>query len=245
MLTFRNHRWLCIPGRTRFHAHISAEGQPNEVFWMLDLDYVAGGAVWRRVNHSHRPRFHLDVASFALPAHGWENLAQLDFWNGDEDDPITQMRRGGWVNTHYDSKQPGHACENGLALGYLWRVAGREDRWFTAELAGVADGTGFLDALPVKVLPDGTEERAEPDAEFWKANAQVYLVEQVPFGTVHVQVPRNAKDPLNFALTRAQQTIGVGQPEHFEVNDFAGRGEHRPYQDDLMVTLHFGGFYED
>ena len=50
MLYFRDYRWLCDVGRTRFSAHIEPEHcAPDDVRWSLDFSYVAGGSTWRRV----------------------------------------------------------------------------------------------------------------------------------------------------------------------------------------------------
>ena len=66
----------------------------------------------------------------------------------------------------------------------------------TVELAGFGEGKTLREmfGMPEMVPALVEEERPEPDAEFWKQNAQVYLIEQVPFGVVDVQVPRNCRD---------------------------------------------------
>ena len=76
-------------------------------------------------------------------------------------------------------------------------------------------------------------------------NAELYLIENVPFGTVTVQVPRNARDPEAHALARARALIGVDEPEHIEVRDWYEREKpSETLKDDLYVELHFNGFYE-
>ena len=76
--------------------------------------------------------------------------------------------------------------------------------------------------------------------------AELYLVENVPFGTVTVCVPRNSRDPEAHALARARELVGVGEPEHIDVTDFSKRAESSEnIKDDIYVELHFNGYYED
>ena len=133
-------------------------------------------------------------------------------------------------------------------------MAGRVAGWFTVELAGFADGRSLLDQLTARevcVTPDGREERTEPDADFWKKNAELYFVENVPFGVVTVRVPRNARDPEAYARRRAGALIGVGEPEHVNVRDHLKSSERHKrdcpegIRQDIFVELHFNGFYED
>jgi hypothetical protein len=101
------------------------------------------------------------------------------------------------------------------------------------------------------VLPDGSEERsepqAEPDADFYRKYAEFYVLENVPFGLVTVKVPRNVRDVEAFAVKRARDLIGVNEPEHIEVEDLAAghqrKGSERLHAD-LQVKLHFNGFYD-
>jgi hypothetical protein len=72
------------------------------------------------------------------------------------------------------------------------------------------------------------------------------LIENIPFGTVTVRAPRNARDVESYALARAEELIGgLGEPEHTQVNDHsnyekAGDDLRR----DLYVELHFHGQYQ-
>jgi hypothetical protein len=133
-------------------------------------------------------------------------------------------------------------------------VAGRENGWLTVELAAFADGPSLMEllkGLPVQVTPDGREERAEPDLDFWKKNAEIYFVENIPFGTVTVRVPRNVRDPEAYALRRARALIGVDEPEHIQVHDHLKANDRiqkecpENIRQDVFVELHFNGFYED
>lgn len=96
------------------------------------------------------------------------------------------------------------------------------------------------------MTPDGKEARDEPNAEFWKKHAELYLVEDVPFGTVTVQVPRNSRDPEAHALARARALVGVDEPEHIDVTDYhkLEKSSERLHGD-IYVELHFNGYYED
>lgn len=251
MLYFLDYQWLCNRGSTRFSAMIGPKNRVRkDVHWELELEYVAGGAQWRRVPMGQRTSFSLCVSSFRAPERTWQDLEKLNFWNA-EDDEEENPSRGhcGYVDVRFEPAEDADRAATTLSSSFTWRVIERAGRFFNVELAGFADGQSLRDALdqrPVVVSTDGTEERAAPDAEFWKANAQVYLIEPVPFGTVTVRVPRNAKDPEQYALARAQALIGVNQPEHFEMTDFSkyeksGESLH----DDLYVRLHFNGRYED
>ena len=80
----------------------------------------------------------------------------------------------------------------------------------------------------------------------WKGKAELYLIEEVPFGLVTVQVSRNARDPVALALGQARSLLGLGEPEHIKVEDFAGRPYSTPMtENDLYVSLHYHGYYED
>ena len=68
----------------------------------------------------------------------------------------------------------------------------------------------------------------------------------MPFGTVSVRVPRNARDPEAPALARARALVGVDEPEHIDVTDyFKLEKSSKDLHDDIYVELHFNGFYED
>lgn len=250
MLYFLDYHWLCNRGSTRISAMIGPKDRERkDVHWELELEYVAGGAQWRRVPVWKRASFSLSLSGFRAPERTWKDLEKLNFWNvEDDEEEVSSIGHCGSVDVHFKPAEDDDGDSTTLSSAFTWRVIEREGRFFNIELAGFADGQSLHDAFdqqPVVVATDGTEERAEPEAEFWKANAQVYLIEPVPFGTVTVRVPRNAKDPEQYALARAQALIGVNQPEHFEVTDFSkyeksGESLH----DDLYVVLHFNGRYE-
>jgi hypothetical protein len=254
MIYFRDQHWLTVQGATRFDVLINTDDRKREdVFWMLNLHCVAGGAMWRRVQTWKRPSLRLQISSFKPKLHHWTDLEHLNFWNlNAEGDSF--ISAGGMLDVDFYPKAGSEKRENSFVNDAIWRVAGRDGGWFTVELAAFADGRSLLDQLmgsEVKVTADGRDERAEPDAEFWKQNAELYLVEEVPFGTVTVRVPRNVRDAEEFAVRRARALIGVGEPEHIEVTDYLKTNE-RHKQDcpenirqDIFVELHFNGFYED
>jgi len=256
MIYFRDQHWLTVQGYTRFDALINTDDQkPDDVFWMLDLRCEAGGAEWRRVHPWDRPALWLQIHHFKPNLRHWTDLERMNFWSfEEEDDAWSYCGPGGALEVEFYPKGGSQKRENSFVNDAIWRVAGRDGGWFTVELAAVADGRSLLDQLTareVKVTPDGREERAEPDAEFWKKHAELYLVEDIPFGTISVRVPRNVRDPEAYALRRARALAGVDEPEHIIVTDHL-KSSQRSQQEcpesiaqDIYVELHFNGFYED
>jgi hypothetical protein len=256
MIYFRNYHWLPVHGYSCFNAHIGTHCQKREdIFWMLSLRCIAGGPEWRRVKSWERPSLWLQISSFKPKLRDWRDLEHLNFWNlEDDDDPFDFRSPSGYLDVDFYPNAGSNERERTFVNESIWRVAGRDGGWFTVEFAGFIDGRDVLDQLnarEVKVTPDGREERAEPDAEFWKKNSELYLVEQIPFGTVTVRVPRNVRDPEAYALRRAETLIGVGCPEHIDVRDFLKTNQRHQQecpeniQQDIFVELQFNGFYED
>lgn len=255
MIYFRDQHWLPVQGYTRFDALIQTDDKKKEdVFWMLDFRCVAGGAQWRRVHSWERPSLWLQLSSIKPKLRDWTDLEHLDHWNLEEHDSFVYPPPGGCLDVDFYPKCGSQEREHSFLNDAIWRVAARDGGWFTVELAAFADGRnilGELEAREVRVTPDGREERDEPDADFWKKNAELYLVENVPFGTVTVRAPRNVRDPEAYALRRARELIGVGEPEHIDVTDHLKTNERIQQQcpenirQDIFVELHFNGFYED
>lgn len=254
MIHFRDQHWLPVHGYTRFDALIQTDDQKREdVFWMLDFRCVAGGAQWRRVREWERPSLWVQISSFKPKLRDWTDLEHLDFWNWEEEiDPLSYIDPSGMLEVDFYPKCGSEEREHSFLHDGIWRVAGREGGWFTVELAAFADGRNVLEqlnALETRVTPDGREERAGED--FWKKHADLYFVENVPFGTVTVRAPRNVRDPEAYALRRARELIGVGEPEHIDVTDHLKSSERRQKEcpenirQDIFVELHFNGFYED
>jgi hypothetical protein len=222
---------------------------------MLDFRCVAGGAEWRRVRYWERPSLWVMVSSFKPKLRDWRDLEKLNYWNPEEEaDPRSWHGPGGLADVDFYPRVGSHEPEKSFINDVIWRVAGREGGRFTVELAGLADGQSLSELLTgkeVAVTPDGRAERAEPDADFWKKHAELYFVEDIPFGTVTVRVPRNVRDAEAYALRRAQQLIGVDAPEHIQVRDHLKTNERlkkacpENIQQDIFVELHFNGFYED
>ncbi|HEY5042152.1 MAG TPA: hypothetical protein VIK53_09130 [Verrucomicrobiae bacterium] len=256
MIYFRDHHWLPVHGYNQFEALIQTDDRKREdVFWMLNFRCVASGAQWRRVRHWERPSLWLQISSFKPKLRDWRDLELLNFWNLDDDDEaFTYPPPSGLLDVNFYPKAGSDAREHSFLNDAIWRVAGRDGGGFTVELAAFADGRnifGQLAAQEVKVTPDGREERSEPEADFWKKNAELYLIEEIPFGIVTVRVPRNVRDPETYALRRAQELVGVGVPEHINVRDHWKSSERHKQncpeniRQDIFVELHFNGFYED
>ena len=255
MIYFRNYHWLPVPGHNRFDVLITPDDRERkDVFWMLNFRCVAGGAEWRRVRQWKRPSLWLQISSFKPQLRDWRDLEKMNFWNQEEADPRSWHGPGGVLDVDFypqaGSDEREHSCINDV----IWRVAGREGGRFTVELAGLADGQSLLDQLNAKevaVTPDCRAEPAEPEADFWKQHAELYLVDDIPFGTVTVRVPRNVRDAEGYALRRARTLIGMDAPEHIQVHDHLKASEHRQKEcpenirQDIFVTLHFNVFYED
>lgn len=255
MLYFRDYQWLRVNGSSRFSAYIAPDAQAREdVRWFMRLAYVASGPEWRRVHEWHRPRLWMDLRRFKVPGTSWRDLERMSFWElpGPEDDYWEWQRNFGCggLEAHFHPGQ-GQEQEQLEIYDHMWRVAGREGRWLTVELASFVDGVavkGEMPQAPAAVTSQGETVREEPEAEFWKKHAQFYLVEDVPFGTVTVRVPRNARDPEAYAMARAQALIGIDEPQHLEISDYFKDNEEdalKSIHNDLYVELHLGGYYED
>jgi hypothetical protein len=243
-------------GATCFNSYIRVSARKRkDVMWSIRLRYTAAGAAWRRVREWERPSLWVEVNDFQPPASKWSDLEQACYWDPPEpgmsfQDYMDYESPAGGIEAHY---YPGCGSKEDEQLGLhdvVWRVAARAGRWFTVEMAALYDGRETqreLRAQPVFVIPDGTEEPVETDEEFWKRHATFYLVEEIPFGTVMVRVPRNARDPETYAYSRAQELIGgLAIPQHVEVHENHSPKEPDPLglHDDLFVVLHFNGYYE-
>lgn len=249
MVFFGEHRWLLVNSYSRFEAYIRPQDSRREqVMWTLQMRYFAHGAIWRRVKDWERPSLWLQVNSFTPPRRHWTDLENLNFWRvyHEEEEPLEW--KAGWLDVSYYPRNGDHAPEQSFIVDHLWRVGARDGGFFTVELAGFAGGQNLTDLFQVKVpvTSSGKEAGRELDAEKVREHAALYLVENIPFGTVRVLVPRNARDPENYALQRARQLIGVEEPEHVTMWDFTQHGNSSEcLHGDLYVTLHFNGHYED
>lgn len=254
MLYFRDYHWLRVNGASRFSAFISPGVRKREdVAWFLQLTYLASGPEWRRVQSWDRPRLWMDLHLFKVPGKSWRDLEKLNYWElpGPDDDYWKwQDNFGcGGLEAHFYPNQGQKEGEQLVIYDHMWRVAAREGRWLTVELASFVDGVVVKEEMPespVAVTSTGETVREEPDVEFWKKHAQFYLLENVPFGTVTVRVPRNARDPESFALARARELVGIEEPDHIVIDDYFKRNKtHESLRDDLYVHLHLHGYYED
>jgi hypothetical protein len=244
MLFFREHEWRLVPGRSVLTADIRLEHRsPEDVSWRWEAHFLAGGARWRRVRQADRPSLAVCVCFFEPNVRHWTELERVSFWDLARQERI--ITAAGWLETRY-RPAPGEGPNDSMLTDHIWRVAKREGQFFTVELAAFADGNVFKELAGVAVTPDGEEAPMEPDEAFWKANAQLYMVENLPLGVVRVEVPRNAADAEAHARKRVRSLLGLEAPECVKVWDFAIPGE--PFKEtgsDLHVELHFHGYYED
>ncbi len=253
MVYFGEHHWLLRHGSSRFNAWLNSRTKTTaDIHWDLSLFYVAGGAPWRRVDFSDRPMLVLYLPCFEPALRTWRDLERMNFWEPephlrDADGDLLDWP-GGWLEIEFNDRPLKPEPEFTRNLKVIWRVAAADGARFTVELVGRADGFDQLRGEPPPVLPDGglDPDDCESRAEYWKGKAELYLIEEVPFGLVTVQVSRNARDPVALALGQARSLLGLGEPEHIKVEDFAGRPYSTPMTDnDLYVSLHYHGYYED
>jgi hypothetical protein len=250
MLAFREHSWLLVPSQSRWEAHINPNHRkPADIHWEIPLHYLAGGARWRRTKSWKRPSLDLLLHSFHPSLRHWTDLENIRHWEL----PTAQEEAGrmefsrGYLNADYSPGGDGEA-ELDWIDDHIWRVAARDGGWFTIELAGFLDGQFPSAALaaPPLVTPDGQAAEPERSADFWKENAELYLVESLPLGIVCVRVPRNARDPVAYAEHRAQSLLGLERPEHAELRDYFNPAKAEPghHHSDLVVTLHYHGDFQ-
>ena len=252
MLYYQAFDWLLLHGASRFSVHLGPDVQkPEEVEWWLELQYIAAGAQWRRMKSWERPHLWLSLSLIKLRGRMWKDLERADFWNIEpEYDKFgfpTSDDEGG-LEVHFRPARQ-KAFEQTKLGEVAWRVAQRDGALFTVELTATELDREHLNELTreqTAITADGTEERVARDATFWEKNAELYLIEQVPFGTATIQVPRNSRDPEKHAMARARALLGVGEPEHVTVDDFNGREKACDLiKSDLFVTLHYHGYFED
>lgn len=222
----------------------SSVRQVAEMEWDLVMHYVAGGARWRRVREAERPSIEVCVEFFEPDITHWTELECVSFWADVKRDRL--FSEAGALRVRY-KPGAGEPPLSSFLKDHIWRVAKRDGRLFTVELAAFADGRDVLKELAgIAVTPDGDEgAELEPDEDFWRKNAQLYLVENVPLGVVQVDVPRNAGDPLAAARRKVRALLGLDAVEHVEVWDFAeDKEEFEEHHADRIVTLHYHGSYE-
>ncbi|HEY1771394.1 MAG TPA: hypothetical protein VGG02_14175 [Chthoniobacterales bacterium] len=246
MLSFHQHHWLLRHGASRINAWLDSRTKTAaDVSWDILLSYCAGGAQWRRVREWKRPSADLYLHNFRPDIRSWRDLERVDFW---QVDPATTSECDPWpggdllVEYHNPPFEP--PPKRNVNFDIVWRVAARDGALFTVELAADERDLSTLLDVPSLVLPDGAPGD-EAAAEFWKDKAALYLIEQIPFGLVTVQVSRNARDPVQQALGRARSLLGLGEPEQIAVNDFAGKPKSETISGDLYVDLHYHSYYEN
>ena len=224
MVYFREHDWRLMQNASHFTAWLTPlTKSAADIHWDLNLYYVAGGAPWRRVQFWDRPSLVLYLPSFRPPAfRTWRDLEGINFWNPDAEYDDEMDWPGGWLDIEFQDRPKAAELDRSIKLDTIWRVAARDGARFTVELAGCADGFSDLVGEMPAVLPDGAlAAGSAPGPEDWKGKAELYLVEEVPFGLVTVQVSRNSRDPIAHALGRAQSLL--------DGRAGADRGERLPW----------------
>ena len=136
-----------------------------------------------------------------------------------------------------------------LGLGvHRLRFLQRHGSWFTTELAVLADTVDLKDLLvekPQLVTAHGDMED-EPPEDRWIKEAALYVVEDLPFGLVEVDVPVNTSNPERYARARAHELLGLGRIEDC---DQSPQLEYTQAQrkvipgGDWRVRLHCGGHW--
>jgi hypothetical protein len=257
MLHFQEHPWELDTARSRFSAYIADGVRSSEgVCWILDLQYVPGGAAWRDVDPCDRPSFSLQVSGFDPVGGCWTGLEQLNFWNWDEDEEEMEKEEED-LNAACLAPLVFYRpdCESELLADssvddFMWRVIARDGPRFTVEMSGCAHlnemSQGAFD-LEAAIQRPGSPDRREGEAPHCRAQGDFYLLETVPFGTVTVLVPRNAPDPRSYAVIRARQLTGSDEPDQIEIKDLADGGDDFPVEigNELHVELHFHGVFRD
>lgn len=245
MLNFRDHDWLAVPGATHLWVDILPEDRTvDDLRWSLEFRYVATGGKWRRVRHSQRPKLDLTVSIFRPCVRRWDEFEHVSFWFREA--VLLGKTEPGSLIANYFPKC-GLPAEHYFLDEHIWRVSGRNGRFLTVELAAFGGDSGLADGLAAMLVPTGADD-APPlqDADFWKENSQLYLVEEVPFGVVTVQTPRNVADPEAYALGRAKSLLGLEFPSEVQIVDYVGsRMTCELMHGNFYVHLHFHGFYED
>ena len=145
MVYFRDYQWLVINGTTRFDAYIKPGDK--EAHWSLDMRCVASGLPWRRVREWERPSLWLVLSGFKPKLRTWTDLERMNFWNLEPADGDAFCGPGGWLDVDFYPKNGSKEREDSFVNDVIWRVAGREDGWFTVELAGFTDGRSLWQQL--------------------------------------------------------------------------------------------------
>src|SRR6266446_6258084 len=161
MLFFRKHDWMLVPGRSRLMADIRLKHRsPVDVEWNLEAHFLAGGARWRRVRQTDRPSLQLRVCFFEPDVRHWTELERVSFWDLARRERM--FSEAGWLETRY-RPAPGENPKDSTLADCIWRVAKRDGRFFTVELAAFADGRDVFQQLAkVAVMADGDEAPMEP-----------------------------------------------------------------------------------
>ena len=250
MLRFHDQPWMLRHGVSHISALISpGVKEPGDVFWQIHLWYVSRAACWRRVSWTHRPNVLLDLHGFHLPGRSWRSMEHLSFWNLSGDDWIDTAGAGVDAEIRLEGL---HKPSGLLRSGHSsWRIVQREGPIFTVEISVLPEGQRPPPpALPEQILvtADGAEDTtaaARPEDDCLRTGAMLYLVEDIPFGVITVQVPRNVRDPEAYAIARARQlTLAPEQPEHVDIYDHAPHvKEFGNISGDLYVALHYHGYH--
>jgi len=249
MLHFQDQPWMLRHGVSHISALISPDvTEPKDIFWQINLWYVNGAACWRRVPWPRRPNVLLGLHGFCLAARSWRSIEHLNFWNLSDDDWFDT--EGAGVDAQF-SLDGLHKTTSDLRSGdSSWRIVQREGPIFTVEISVLPEGKGPPPPAiseQILVTADGTEEAttAKPEDDYLRTEAMLYVVEDVPFGVITVQVPRNVRDPEAYAIARARQLmLAPEHPEYIDIRDHAPHlKEFRNIAGDIYVSLHYHGYH--
>lgn len=186
MIHFRDYQWLTVQGYTHFEAMINTDDRTrDDVFWMLMLRGVAGGPEWRRVQLWDRLSLRLEVSSFKPKLRDWRDLENLNFWNPGPEDKESFIGPAGLLDVDFHPKGGSTERAHSFLNDAVWRVAARDEGWFTAWL-----------------IPDDEYHRGEPEtpaevARFAVGPPNFRLLTRATFAGGTVELTRRAAaDPL-------------------------------------------------
>jgi len=76
MVYYKNEPWLLLHGVSYFGAYIKPETRKwEDVHWTLDMQFISGSQIWRRVQM--RPRIVISLSSFQVPGTSWKDLQRV------------------------------------------------------------------------------------------------------------------------------------------------------------------------
>jgi|GEM_PF-4441286 len=239
MLRYRNQDWLVIHGATRIRTFIQpAAGGKQELRWQVTLRYVRNEPEWQRLPAYHRQGIELVLCCFAITPGDWRHFGKLDFWNADTEGATVESR-GGYCETRFSGPVSDDHDDFFEFPYFQWRIVRAKGTHFDIELTAGSrpPDTGEAARAPTYLAADNAFPSASYDRE-------LYLLETVPFGTIHTTVPRNSPDPYRYAEALARRHLKIPPAEFIQIRDHKNSDSERIRQD-LHAEIHIGGYYED